>query len=116
MSSHLPPATNLHLQLRQTEETEFCTVNEYGWIRTIAAARWSRAAIDPLQTARRSLGEPPVSPAGMLQTCISWLAGGSYHHTRVITGTSRAGFTGPYTRYYEQLMVVTSSNLISDDR
>eukprot|EP00644_Phytophthora_capsici_P000423 jgi/Phyca11/100084/e_gw1.4.749.1 len=48
--------------------------------------------VDPLQSARRACGEPPVSPAGMLQTCISWLAGGSYHHIRVITGTSRAGF------------------------
>eukprot|EP00644_Phytophthora_capsici_P019370 jgi/Phyca11/133397/e_gw1.442.3.1 len=28
----------------------------------------------------------------MLQACISWLAGGSYHHIRIITGTSRAGF------------------------
>ncbi|KAG6951372.1 hypothetical protein JG687_00013650 [Phytophthora cactorum] len=43
MSSQLPPASNVHLQLRQTEETEFCTINEYGWIRTIAAARWCRA-------------------------------------------------------------------------
>lgn len=48
--------------------------------------------IDPLQSAGRALGETPVSPAGMLQTCISWLAGGSYHHIRVITGTSRADF------------------------
>ncbi|KAG6946674.1 hypothetical protein JG687_00016576, partial [Phytophthora cactorum] len=30
---------------------------------------------DPLQSTRRALGEPPVSPAGILQTCISWLAG-----------------------------------------
>lgn len=49
-------------------------------------------AIDPLQSAPRFLGKSPVSPAGMLQTCICWLAGGSYRHIHVITGTSRARF------------------------
>ncbi|KAG6953402.1 hypothetical protein JG687_00012423 [Phytophthora cactorum] len=48
--------------------------------------------VDHMQWARRTLGEPPVYPAAMLQTCISWLAGGSYHHIRVNIGTSRAGF------------------------
>jgi hypothetical protein len=48
--------------------------------------------IDQHQSMRRSSGVPPVSPAGMLQCCLSWLAGGSYHHIRVITGTSKAGF------------------------
>eukprot|EP00644_Phytophthora_capsici_P003143 jgi/Phyca11/103083/e_gw1.7.490.1 len=47
-------------------------------------------SVDRFQPARRSRGEPPVSPAAMLQACISWLAGGSFHHIRIITGTSRS--------------------------
>ncbi|KAF1782790.1 hypothetical protein GQ600_5777 [Phytophthora cactorum] len=32
-------------------------------------------ALDPLQSARRALDEPPVSPAGMLQTSVSAIPG-----------------------------------------
>ncbi|OWZ07689.1 hypothetical protein PHMEG_00019891 [Phytophthora megakarya] len=49
--------------------------------------------VDYYQTLRRSRGIPPHSPATMLQCALSWLAGGSYHHIRVITGVSTATFT-----------------------
>eukprot|EP00644_Phytophthora_capsici_P002405 jgi/Phyca11/105747/e_gw1.11.840.1 len=49
-------------------------------------------ALDALQSMRRARGQSPLSPVSMLQASISWLAGGSYHHIRIITGTNRAGF------------------------
>ncbi|ETI48403.1 hypothetical protein F443_07577, partial [Phytophthora nicotianae P1569] len=48
--------------------------------------------VDYYQSVRRSRGVPPLTPTAMLQCAVSWLAGGSYHHIRVITGISTASF------------------------
>ncbi|OWZ01405.1 hypothetical protein PHMEG_00027215 [Phytophthora megakarya] len=62
--------------------------------------------VDYYQSLRRSRGVPPLTPAGMLQCVLSWLAGGSYHHVRVITGVSTATF---YRVVYRVMFAINDS-------
>ncbi|OWY95170.1 hypothetical protein PHMEG_00034893 [Phytophthora megakarya] len=61
--------------------------------------------MDYYQSLRRSKGIPPPPPATMLQCALSCLAGGSYHHIRVITGVSTATFN--------RIIIVSAVNMVS---
>eukprot|EP00644_Phytophthora_capsici_P018931 jgi/Phyca11/132888/e_gw1.253.6.1 len=102
-------ATHAERLLLEGEFKQYYRMSFAGFERLLTAIG-HQLAIDPLQSARRALGEPPVSPAGFLQTCISWLAGGSYHHIRVITGTSRSGF---YRIVYAVLRAINECQCLS---
>ncbi|OWZ04965.1 hypothetical protein PHMEG_00023035 [Phytophthora megakarya] len=48
--------------------------------------------VDYYRSLSRSRGIPPLTPAAMLQSTLSWLGGGSHHLTRVIAGISTSTF------------------------
>ncbi|OWZ21041.1 hypothetical protein PHMEG_0004467 [Phytophthora megakarya] len=50
-------------------------------------------AVGPVQSARRAQGQPLVSPAGMLQTCISWLATTTFELLRALVELDSIGFS-----------------------
>eukprot|EP00918_Siedleckia_nematoides_P060432 GHVU01131923.1.p1 GENE.GHVU01131923.1~~GHVU01131923.1.p1 ORF type:complete len:402 (-),score=41.45 GHVU01131923.1:145-1350(-) len=65
--------------------------------------------VDEHQSRRRT-GTDPLTPAAKLLMTLSWLAGGSYHHIRVIAGVSRAYF---YSCVYQVMRVVCSCELLA---
>ncbi|OWZ01040.1 hypothetical protein PHMEG_00027649, partial [Phytophthora megakarya] len=66
--------------------------------------------VDYYQSLRRSYIVSPLTPAGMLQCALSWLAGGSYHHVRVITGVSTATF---YRVVYRVMFAINDSGRLA---
>eukprot|EP00644_Phytophthora_capsici_P015270 jgi/Phyca11/113545/e_gw1.24.167.1 len=50
-----------------------------------------RLHVDEAQSRRRS-GIDPLTPVNMVQMCISWLAGYSYHPVRALSGCSKTAF------------------------
>eukprot|EP00918_Siedleckia_nematoides_P024414 GHVU01052821.1.p1 GENE.GHVU01052821.1~~GHVU01052821.1.p1 ORF type:complete len:428 (+),score=45.72 GHVU01052821.1:125-1408(+) len=61
-----------------------------------------RLTVDEAQSRRRT-STAPLTPAAKLLMTLSWLAGGAYHHIRVIAGVSRAYF---YSCVYDVMRVL----------